>query len=245
MTLTRENLRTETVAILDFIERMWVALTGNARQGHHDSFDSWKAIAATSTDGHLGDTDHNNPYIIYLPNDYVYPGGRFIVQFYWDSYFIILSLLRFAKTELAKGMVENCFYLIGKYGLVVANRRRWAAGSQLPFLSEMVLVIYQVEQNKLWLEKARSALEIEYRGYWLNQDHLVYRGLSRYHAPPYFPKEYIAAITLDNEATWDLSPRFDLEDVLNLLPVDLNCNLFAYERNCAYFYSELNRHDAR
>jgi alpha,alpha-trehalase len=140
-------------------------------------------------------------------------------------------------------MVENCLFLVEQHGMVIANRKRWAAGSQLPFLSEMVKEVYQISGDKLWLEKALPVLEKEYKYYWLNQEHFAYRDLSRYHAPSCFPTDYIAPITLDNEATWDLSPRFEVEDVLCLLPIDLNSNLCTYERNFAYFYEQLNQEE--
>ncbi|WP_421659390.1 trehalase family glycosidase [Leptothermofonsia sp. ETS-13] len=132
--LTLDNLKDETTSILSFIDQKWDQLTGNARSGHQDKLASWKAVAATSIDGHLDDTDPDKPYILFLPNDFIFPGGRFVVQFYWDSYFIILSLLRGNRFELAKGMVENCLFLVEQHGMVIANRKRWAAGSQLPFV---------------------------------------------------------------------------------------------------------------
>ena len=158
-----------------------------------------------------------------------------------DSYFIIQSLLLSACNAFVQAIIDNCFYMIDKYGMVTANRKRWAAGSQLPFLASMVLDLYkEMTRDREWLRKAASSLERELRGYWLNTEHLAYRGLSRYHCPPYFPKDAIAAITLDNEATWDLSPRFDEDDVLSLLPVDLNSNLFIYERALAFAFRELD-----
>jgi len=41
----------------------------------------------------------------------------------WDSYFIILGLLRSGRRELARGMVDNFFFEIEHYGAVLnANR---------------------------------------------------------------------------------------------------------------------------
>jgi alpha,alpha-trehalase len=239
--LHSKNIRAETELALQFISKKWDDLIGNARNGHDDAFVDWRALAASSLDGHLDDTDPSNPYILFLPNNFVIPGGRFVVQFYWDSYFIILSLILDKRYELAKGIVENALYLVEKHGMVIANRKRWSAGSQLPFLSEMVRVIYDSSKDKAWLKNAMQIIRKEYDGYWLNEDHLAYRGLSRYHAPSCYPKDSIAEITLDNEATWDLSSRFDVEDVLQLLPVDLNCNLFRYETNFAYFCAEIEQ----
>ncbi len=233
--ITLENLGNESTEILNYIEMQWGALRANAREGHDDAVGSWRALAATSHDGHLDDQDPANPYILYLPNDFITPGGRFVVQFYWDSYFINLGLLRSGHFDLARGMVENCLYLVRKHGMVIANRKRWSAGSQLPFLSSMVREIHAATGDDAWLMASLPAIESEYNGYWLNRDHLVYEGLSRYHAPPWFPREDIPAITMDHEATWDLSPRFERGDVLNLLPVDLNCNLYMYELDLAAF----------
>jgi alpha,alpha-trehalase len=238
-----DNLATESRPLLDFIEKKWADLRANARDGLHDSFADWRSLATTSTDGHLDDLDPKNPYILFLPNDFITPGGRFMVQFYWDSYFIVLALLIGDHLELAKGIVKNCLFLVEKHGMVIANRKRWAAGSQLPFLSDMVREVYRVTRDPEWLRLALPTLKAEYYAYWLNSDHLVHRGLSRYHAPSCYPAESIPAITIDHEATWDLSPRFEEEDVLALLPVDLNSNLFAYENNFAYFYGELGEHE--
>jgi alpha,alpha-trehalase len=239
--LNMASLREQARDALEFIEQKWDDLRANARSGHLDSFSSWCKLAATSRDGHLDDTDHLHPYILYLPNDFITPGGRFMVQFYWDSYFINLSLLRSGKTELAKGIVENCFYLLQQHGMIISNRKRWAAGSQLPFLSQMVHDVFERTLDNTWLVNAVKFVEAEYRDYWLNSVHLTACGLSRYHAPPCYPSTHIAEITMDHEATWDLSPRFEKTDVLHLLPVDLNSNLFAYENDLAHFYGVLGR----
>ena len=75
---------------------------------------------------HLGDVKESEipqPGLLYLPNRYVVPGGRFNEMFGWDSYFIILGLLRDGRVDLAHGMVENFFYEIENYGAVLnANR---------------------------------------------------------------------------------------------------------------------------
>jgi len=54
----------------------------------------------------LGDIDVSklSPHgLLYLPNDYVVPGGMFNEMYGWDSYFIILGLLRDKRVELAQG----------------------------------------------------------------------------------------------------------------------------------------------
>jgi alpha,alpha-trehalase len=241
--LTLDNLSEKTKAILSFIDEKWDDLRANARDAHQDHFLDWKDLAATSRDGHLDDLDPKRPYILFLPRDFITPGGRFMVQFYWDSFFVVKALVCGERFELAKGIVENCLFLVERHGMVIANRKRWAAGSQLPFLSEMVREIYAVTRDKTWLAWAASVVQREFVDYWLNADHLVFEGLSRYHAPSCYPPENIPDITMDHEASWDLSPRFDRDDVLELLPVDLNSNLYAYEMDLAFFREELGFRD--
>ena len=236
--LTFENIGEQAAPLLQFIDGKWKDLTGSSQDGLRDVVADWRDLAATSADGHLDDTDHESPHILFLPHPFVYPGGRFVVQFYWDSYFIVVALLRSGRVALAKGMVDNLLYLVATHGLAIPNRKRWAAGSQLPFLSHMVREVHDSTGDDAWLRRAVPLLEKEYFGYWLNSEHLAFRGLSRYHALPCFPRENVAQITMDAESTWDLSPRFDTDDILDILPVDLNTNLLTYESNFAAF----NRH---
>ena len=98
---------------------------------------------------HLGDVKESEiprPGLLYLPNRYVVPGGRFNEMFGWDSYFIILGLLRDGRVDLAQGMVENFFYEIENYGAVLnANRTYFLTRSQPPLLSSMIRAVYDAE----------------------------------------------------------------------------------------------------
>jgi len=50
----------------------------------------------------LGDVDPTKlerPGLLYLPKPYVVPGGRFNEMYGWDSYFILLGLVRDTPTE--------------------------------------------------------------------------------------------------------------------------------------------------
>src|SRR6202040_2061762 len=98
--------------------------------------------------------------LLYLEHPYVVPGGQFNEMYGWDSYFIIRGLLRDHRTELAKGVVENFFFEIEHYGGVLnANRTYYLTRSQPPFLSSMILAVYDAEKaagkpDLQWLEKA-------------------------------------------------------------------------------------------
>ncbi len=124
--------------------------------------------------------------LLYLENPYVVPGGQFNEMYGWDSYFIIRGLLRDHRTELAKGMVENFFFEINHYGGILnANRTYYLTRSQPPFLSSMIMAVYEAEkaggkQNLPWLEKAYQFAVRDYEQ-WNRQPHLAGdTGLSRY-----------------------------------------------------------------
>jgi len=146
---------------------------------------------------HLGeiDTDAIHPHgLLYLQNKYVVPGGRFNEMYGWDSYFIVLGLLRDSRIELARGMVENFFFEIENYGaLLNANRTYYLTRSQPPFLSSMVLAVYEAEKqaghaDTAWLAKAYPFLVKDY-SMWTRAPHLAgSTDLARYYdfgvAPP-------------------------------------------------------------
>jgi alpha,alpha-trehalase len=132
------------------------------------------------------------PGLLYLPNKYVVPGGRFNEMYGWDSYFIIRGLLQAGRVELARDMVENFFFEIEHYGAMLnANRTYYLTRSQPPFMSSMVVDVYgamkkQPAQNnaaadKAWLERAYTDLNKDYE-MWTREPHLAGQtGLSRYY----------------------------------------------------------------
>jgi alpha,alpha-trehalase len=124
--------------------------------------------------------------LLYLENPYVVPGGQFNEMYGWDSYFIIRGLLREHRTEMAKGMVENFFFEIDHYGGVLnANRTYYLTRSQPPFLSSMILAVYDSEaaegkSNLPWLANAYRFALRDYEQ-WNQAPHLAGdTGLSRY-----------------------------------------------------------------
>jgi alpha,alpha-trehalase len=124
--------------------------------------------------------------LLYLPNRYVVPGGRFNEMYGWDSYFIILGLVKDRRTELAQGMVENFFFEIENYGAILnANRTYFFTRSQPPFLTSMIREVYEHPSNKplsrAWLAKAYSYAQRDY-DLWNSPIHQAGdTGLARYH----------------------------------------------------------------
>ncbi|HET8827508.1 MAG TPA: trehalase family glycosidase [Terriglobales bacterium] len=127
------------------------------------------------------------PGLLYLPNKYVVPGGRFNEMYGWDSYFIIRGLLRDGRVELARGMVENFFFEIEHYGAVLnANRTYYLSRSQPPFLSSMVMAVHDArvaahQDDHAWMQRAYSYVERDHE-MWTREPHLAGNtGLSRYY----------------------------------------------------------------
>ena len=125
--------------------------------------------------------------LLYLENRYVVPGGRFNEMYGWDSYFIILGLLRDGRIDLARGMVENFFYEIEHYGAVLnANRTYYLTRSQPPFLTSMIMAVYDAQKSARhnddqWLRKAYE-YAVRDHALWTSDPHLAgSTGLSRYY----------------------------------------------------------------
>ena len=127
------------------------------------------------------------PGLLYLPKKYVVPGGRFNEMYGWDSYFIVLGLVRAGKADLARNMVDNFLFEIEHYGTILnANRSYYLSRSQPPFLTSMVLSVYEAEkaaghEDKAWLERAYQYAARDWQ-MWAREPHLAGdTGLARYY----------------------------------------------------------------
>ena len=130
--------------------------------------------------------------LLFLPNPYVVPGGRFNEMYGWDSYFILLGLEADHREALAKGMVDNFFFEIEHYGGVLnANRTYYLTRSQPPFLTSMIRAVYEDPASfaatpegriaaRAWLERGYALAEKDYST-WTRPEHKAgTTGLARY-----------------------------------------------------------------
>jgi alpha,alpha-trehalase len=171
-----------------------------------------------------------------LPHPFVTPSlGIFKNdQFYWDSYFTITGLVKCGRVDLARGMVDNLAFLFNRFNIVPMRNRYYNIGtSQIPFLTSMAFEIFHETGNRKWLRKIMEVAERELKDYWMNkslaENHLVYKGLSRY------CDHYVTHLGAEHESGWDMTSRFN-DHCLDYLPVDLNCCLFRYEMDIAETY---------
>src|SRR5436309_4719904 len=95
------------------------------------------------------------PRLLYLPGADVVPGGRFNEMYGWDSYFIQVGLLRDGELQLAKDMADNFRYEVRAYEKVLnANRTYYLSRSQPPFLTQMLLGVYDKMHDRNWLAES-------------------------------------------------------------------------------------------
>jgi alpha,alpha-trehalase len=134
------------------------------------------------------DTANLNPQgLLYLENKYVVPGGRFNEMYGWDSYFIVRGLVRAGRLDMAKNMVDNFLFEIEHYGTILnANRSYYLSRSQPPFLTSMILSVYEAQkaagrEDKKWLEHAYTYAAKDWQ-MWASASHLAGdTGLARYY----------------------------------------------------------------
>ena len=141
---------------------------------------------------HLGDIKPHeiaHAGLLYLPNKYVVPGGRFNEMYGWDSYFILLGLIQDGRVDTARGMVENFFFEIENYGGILnANRTYYFTRSQPPFLSSMIRAVYDAElaaghreEAAAWIAKAYP-FAVRDHALWMSDFHKAgTTGLARYY----------------------------------------------------------------
>lgn len=182
-----------------------------------------------------------------LPGDFIVPGGFFDWFFYWDSYFILTGLVTQGHWDLGKDIVDNFIVLIEEYGRVpnyVAPDAVCSSRSQPPYLTAAIQEVFPYIQDDAWLARAYEAAKREYEGFWTVEPHLVPEtGLSRY-----YDETGAGCLTVPDtlhfraiaESGWDNTPRFG-PDASQVLPVDLNSQLYRYEVDLAEFAAVLGR----
>ncbi|KAL3459042.1 trehalase-domain-containing protein [Aspergillus heterothallicus] len=156
---------------------------------------------------------------------FVVPGARFNELYGWDSYFIVLGLLRSRREDLARSTILNFAFCIEHYGKVFnANRTYYLGRSQPPFLTDMALRTYeQIKDEPGALELLRTATQAaikEYYTVWTAAPRIdPITSLSRYRAsglgvPPETEKSHFAQVLKPYAAKNNLSME-DFIDAYN------------------------------
>lgn len=207
--------------------------------------------------------------ILPLPYPFTTPciTGHFVAFFYWDTYFTNLGLLAQGRIDLARGNCDNMIYLIDRLGFIPNSTFPGDdTRSQPPYFSMMVRDLFEKTGDKAWLSGAVSALRKEYQ-FWMEK-RITPTELNRHfhHAPNDYLLNFFSTALVDRlgfdpnlpeptrltiaanylgeaETGWDFTPRFSGR-CGDFNPVDLNSNLYLYEKNFAWFAGELGDGDA-
>lgn len=161
----------------------------------------------------------DQPTLLQLPHPFVVPGGRYIEQYYWDTYFSCVGLKLNGHMALVNGMAENFAVMIDRFGYIPNGNRTYYEGrSQPPFFAQMIRLIDDgANPASPTIQRLWSALQTEY-DYWMQPTDpagkcvtVAGSTLNRYwdrHATPR-PEGYWEDITTALEAGLDphLDPR--------------------------------------
>ena len=206
--------------------------------------------------------------LIGLPYRYTVPSmnDSFQEMYYWDTFFTGEGLIADGYGDLAQSNVENMLYMVERYGKMLnGNRTFFENRSQPPYLSKMIEHIYLKTHDKEWLKKVLPGLKKEYF-FWMTR-RLTPIGLNRYsnEATTSDKKRILSVLQrrlgdgfrdkiermsdgermevashyiAECESGWDFSPRFQTR-CEHFCPIDLNANLYGYEKNFEFFAEEL------
>jgi len=176
--------------------------------------------------------------LIGLPKPYLVPsytektGFDYNELYYWDSYFMVQSLLDEKHKDLVMGILEDLVVMFERLGVIPNASRTYLTGrSQPPFLTSFIFDLYHAYNlSDEWLKRMMAVAASEYETVWMGikkpNERQVYHGLSRY-----YDINYLHDLA-EAESGWDMTPRFGRK-ALNYLPVDLNALLYKYETDFA------------
>jgi alpha,alpha-trehalase len=229
--------------------------------------DKWSAINDSIK---VGWKNHSaKPSNNMVPDTFAYAFSEWTL-FYWDLYFTQIGLLPHGELKLAKGGINNLKYVLDKYGFIPNSNADWGDNrSQPPYFCLLVKDVYDITKDKEWLKPLYVAVLKEYH-FWTDtsenriQASTTELGLQRYfhHASERellelydheltsrfgFAKDVAEAEKLsvasrfaaEAETGMDFTARFESR-CPDFIAVDLNSNLYRYEKDLAYFEKELN-----
>lgn len=111
---------------------------------------------------------------IVTKNPFMVPGGRFIEYYYWDSYWIVKSLLISDMTETARNMIQNFLDIVAQNGFVPNGARIYYLNrSQPPLLIHMINEYFDKTNDLNFLKAAIDLIDAEYE-FWMTQKSVNY-----------------------------------------------------------------------
>ncbi|XP_063236307.1 trehalase-like [Bacillus rossius redtenbacheri] len=113
--------------------------------------------------------------IMYLPEPFVVPGGRFREIYYWDTFWICKGLLISEMYVTVRGMIKNYVHLVENWGLIPnGNRIYYKKRSQPPMLIPMVGIYHDFTKDFAFVQEIFPTLEKEF-DFWRKQRSVTFR----------------------------------------------------------------------
>lgn len=111
--------------------------------------------------------------LIYVPNGFVIPGGRFRELYYWDTYWIVNGLLLCDMKSTARGVIDNIISLVKLVGFMPnGGRVYYLQRTQPPMLILMASSYYKATNDFGYI---KSIIEVSYMFTIINTEHLHIR----------------------------------------------------------------------
>lgn len=194
--------------------------------------EGWKALGRQITDDVRDNSDLYS--MVYVPNPFIVPGGRFREFYYWDSYWIVKGLLISHMNQTVRGMLDNFCQIVDTYGLIPnGGRIYYQQRSQPPMLIPMVDLYVNATGDIEFLRQKISTIEKEME-FWLTNRTVSVNGytLARYNVEYDGPRpesyredlntagnlsgndleEFYINMKSGAESGWDFSTRWFIND---------------------------------
>ncbi|XP_034249125.1 trehalase-like isoform X2 [Thrips palmi] len=132
--------------------------------------------------------------LMYVPNGFIVPGGRFREIYYWDTYWIVQGMLLCDMRASVRGVIENLLVLVKRLGFVPnGSRVYYDQRSQPPLLVPMIKAYLQHSGDLDFVRENIDLIEKEFL-FWINNAtvEVTVKGktykLSRYFSPSDGPR---------------------------------------------------------
>ncbi|XGW09581.1 hypothetical protein V3C99_011676 [Haemonchus contortus] len=104
--------------------------------------------------------------LLYVPHEFVVPGGRFREFYYWDAYWIVKGLLMSGMTDTTKSMLMNFAHIVNTYGFIPnGGRVYYLRRSQPPLFIPMVYEYYLATRDTNFIREMLPIMEKEFQ-FW-------------------------------------------------------------------------------
>jgi len=112
----------------------------------------WKTLARKVKDDVRIHPDQYS--LIWVPNGFFIPGGRFRELYYWDTYWIVNGLMLCDMKDTARGVIDNIISLVNQFGFMPNGGRSYYLNrSQPPMLILMALSYYKETDDFDYIKK--------------------------------------------------------------------------------------------